>query len=186
MHPIATAPRWQRVLWITGGGLALLLGLVGIVLPVVPTVPFVLLAAFCFSRGSARCERWILEHRHFGPPVRAWREHRAVPLRAKQFATVMMAGGAAFAGWLLPSPWGWLPAAVCAVLAVWLWRLPTLDADAAAGLRAAQRSAGGRSAAQAAEGAAPGSEAPAGEASSAAGPSAASVPSSKNGSSGVA
>jgi uncharacterized membrane protein YbaN (DUF454 family) len=120
-------PTWQRALWVGAGFLSLIVGLVGVALPVLPTVPFVLLAAYCFSRGSERFERWIVEHPRLGPPVRQWREHRAVPLRAKQFATVMMAGGSAVAWWLVPGPgpWRWLPAVVCTLVAIWLWRLPT-------------------------------------------------------------
>jgi hypothetical protein len=116
---------WQRGLWIAAGAASLLAGLIGIFLPVVPTVPFVLLAAFCFSRGSPRCERWLLEHRHFGPMVRDWRSHKSVPLRVKQFATLSMAGGCAIAWWLLPPSIQWLPALICTVAAIWLWRLPT-------------------------------------------------------------
>jgi uncharacterized membrane protein YbaN (DUF454 family) len=122
---IATRPRWQRWLWLGAGAASLLLGLIGVALPVLPTVPFVLLAAWCFSRGCARCERWLLEHSRFGPPIVAWRTRRAVPLRAKQGAIVMMAGSSAVAWWVLPPPWQWLPAACCAAVAVWLWRLPT-------------------------------------------------------------
>jgi uncharacterized protein len=118
-------PRWQRVLWAGAGALALVTGIVGIFIPLLPTAPFVLLAAFCFSRGSERCERWLLEHPRFGPMVRDWRERRAVPLRAKQFATAMMAAGSAWAAFTLASPMAWLPALVCTGVAVWLWRLPT-------------------------------------------------------------
>lgn len=123
---LRTAPRrWHRALWLAAGGFALAAGIVGIFLPLLPTTPFVLLAAYCFSRGSARCERWLLEHPRFGPMVRDWRTHRAIPLRAKQLATVMMAFGSAWAWWWLPRPWGWLPPACCALVALWLWRLPT-------------------------------------------------------------
>ncbi len=121
----STRPPWQRGLWITAGALALAAGLIGIFLPVLPTVPFVLLAAYCFSNGSPRCERWMLEHRHFGPMVRDWRANRSVPLRVKQIATLSMAGGAAIAWWLLPAHVQWVPALLCSLAAVWLWWLPT-------------------------------------------------------------
>lgn len=124
-EPSSTRPSWQRGLWITAGALALAAGLVGIFLPVLPTVPFVLLAAYCFSNGSPRCERWMLEHRHFGPMVRDWRENRSVPLRVKQIATLSMAGGAAIAWWLLPGRVQWIPALLVSVGALWLWWLPT-------------------------------------------------------------
>ncbi|MEO6031186.1 MAG: YbaN family protein [Burkholderiaceae bacterium] len=118
-------PAWQRALWLAAGVASLVLGVIGIVLPVMPTVPFVLFAAFCFSRGSARLERWLLEHPRLGPPIRAWREHRAVSRRAKQFAVVMMTISSLLAWWLLPPPWRWLPAGACAVVATWLLSLPT-------------------------------------------------------------
>jgi hypothetical protein len=118
-------PAWIRVLWLSAGGLALVTGVVGIFLPVLPTTPFVLVAAWCFSRGCSRCERWLLEHRRFGPMVRQWRANRAVPLRAKQTASVMMVFGSAWAAWMLPPAIGWIPAACCAAVAWWLWRLPT-------------------------------------------------------------
>lgn len=117
-------PPWQRRCWLAAGALSLLLAFIGIFLPLMPTVPFVLLAAWCFSRGSRHIERWMLEHPHFGPPIRDWRANRAVPLRAKQLATVMMAISSLGAWWLLPSPWRWVPALVCAAVAAWLWTLP--------------------------------------------------------------
>jgi uncharacterized membrane protein YbaN (DUF454 family) len=117
--------RWQRRLWLAAGSLALFTGFVGIFLPVLPTTPFVLLAAYCFSRGSERWERWLLNHPRWGPMVRDWRDHHAVPLRAKQLATVMMAAGSAWAWWAMPPHLNWIPAVWCAVIAVWLWRLPT-------------------------------------------------------------
>ena len=80
-----------RTLWLAAGVASLALGIVGIVLPLLPTVPFVILAAYCFSRGSRRWEQWLLDHPKLGPIVRDWREHHAVPLRAKQLATGMMA-----------------------------------------------------------------------------------------------
>lgn len=118
-------PRWQRVLWALAGGVALALGVIGIVLPLLPTTPFVLLAAFSFARSSVRYEHWLLTHPRFGPMVHDWRAYRAVPLRAKQLAWVMMVASSALAWWTLPARVHWIPAACCAVVALWLWRLPT-------------------------------------------------------------
>ena len=121
----SSRPHWQRVLWGTAGALALAAGIVGIFLPVLPTTPFVLLAAFCFSRSSARAEAWMLNHPRFGPMVRNWRQHRAVPLRAKQFAWVMMALSSVWAWWAMPPLLGWLPGLICLAVGVWMYRLPS-------------------------------------------------------------
>jgi uncharacterized membrane protein YbaN (DUF454 family) len=121
----AAAPTWQRLLWLLAGALSLGLGFIGIFVPLLPTTPFVLLAALCFSRGSSRCEQWLLNHKLFGPLVRDWRATRAVPLRAKQLASVMMALGSLMAAFRLPPHLAWLPAACCACVAWWLWHLPT-------------------------------------------------------------
>ncbi|MBX3604916.1 MAG: YbaN family protein [Piscinibacter sp.] len=120
-------PLWQRAVWTTAGVVALALGVAGIFLPLLPTTPFVLLAAFCFSRGSERVERWLVEHPRFGPMVRDWRARRAVPRRAKQLASAMMAFGSVWAWWVMPAPWRWLPALCCAAVATWLWRLPDAE-----------------------------------------------------------
>ena len=121
----AATPSWLRWAWITAGGTALVLGVIGIFVPLLPTTPFVLLAAFCFARGSPRCEAWLLGHARFGPLVRNWRARRAIPLRAKQLAWAMMALASAWSWWLLPAPWGWLPALCCACVGLWMARLPS-------------------------------------------------------------
>ena len=121
----ASRPAWQRALWLGAGLTALTLGLIGIFLPLLPTTPFVLLAAFCFTRGSPRCEAWLLDHPRLGPVVRDWRATRAIPWGAKLLAWSMMAVGSVWAFWVLPPPWRWLPAAVCAAVGLWMARLPT-------------------------------------------------------------
>lgn len=119
-----SARRPWRLLWMLAGFLSLGLGLIGIVTPVLPTVPFVLLAAWCFSKGSARWESWLLVHPRWGPMVKDWRARRAIPRRAKLLAVSMMACSCAIAAWKAP-PWAaGLALLICASVALWMWRLP--------------------------------------------------------------
>lgn len=77
----------MRAFWLIGGGLALTLGAIGIVLPLLPTVPFLLLAAFCFARSSERLHDWLVSHPRFGPPIADWRERGAISRPAKWAAS---------------------------------------------------------------------------------------------------
>lgn len=81
----------MRTLWFGLGIAAVAAGVVGIVLPLVPTTPFLLLAAFAFSRSSPRFEAWLVDHPRLGPPIRDWRAHRAIGRRAKVVAVGLMA-----------------------------------------------------------------------------------------------
>lgn len=113
-----------RHLYLAAGFLAFGTGIVGVFVPLLPTVPFLILAAFCFGRGSPRFERWLLDHPRFGPPVRDWREHRAISRRGKRAALVGLAGSAVLGLVLAPMPWALLPLAVALATGTWIWRRP--------------------------------------------------------------
>ena len=80
----------KRWLFFIAGLLFLVLAGIGLLLPVVPSTPFVLLAAYCFSKSSPRFHQYLLDHRWFGPGIRAWEAERCISLRAKQFAVGSM------------------------------------------------------------------------------------------------
>ncbi len=80
-----------RHLFLALGWIAVGLGMIGIVLPVLPTVPFMILAAFLFTRGSPRARAWLMDHAHFGPHIRRWEERGGIARRGKIAATVSMA-----------------------------------------------------------------------------------------------
>lgn len=79
-----------RALYLAGGGLSLILAVLGVFLPVLPTTPFLILAAFCFSRSSHRLHQWLLNQRLFGPMIRDWETHGVIRRRAKWLSTLMM------------------------------------------------------------------------------------------------
>jgi uncharacterized protein len=80
-----------RHLWTLAGLLSFGLGAVGVFVPLLPTVPFMLLAAFCFARGSERFHCWLLAHPRFGPAIRDWRAHGAISRRGKRAAVLAIA-----------------------------------------------------------------------------------------------
>lgn len=79
-----------RAFFIILGTVSLIAGFIGIFLPVLPTVPFLLLSAFCYARSSVRFYNWLMNHKVFGPYLRDWRIHKAIPLKIKLLASVLL------------------------------------------------------------------------------------------------
>lgn len=82
-----------RVFLFVGGWLSLILGCIGIFLPLLPTTPFILLAAFCFSRSSERLHQWLITHPQMGPLIQDWQHHGSISKSAKMKASVFMVFG---------------------------------------------------------------------------------------------
>lgn len=80
----------KRTILITSGFLSLAIGIVGIFLPLLPTTPFVLLAAFCFSKSSERLHQWLIRHPRLGPIISDWEQNGVIRLRVKIIATLTM------------------------------------------------------------------------------------------------
>lgn len=79
-----------RSFWLGAGFLALIVGIIGIFLPLLPTVPFLLLAAFCFERGSERLHNWLMSHDRLGPPIHNWNRYGAISTQSKIAALTAM------------------------------------------------------------------------------------------------
>jgi len=82
----------RKIALVTAGILCVGLGVLGIFVPVLPTTPFLLLAATCFVRSPDRLYNWLIHHKWFGDYIRHYREHRAVTLKSKIVALVMLWG----------------------------------------------------------------------------------------------
>jgi uncharacterized membrane protein YbaN (DUF454 family) len=116
-----------RHFWGIAGAICVALGVIGIPLPLFPTTPFLLLAAFCFARGSPRMHQWLVEHAHFGPPIRAWQDHRAVSRSAKWAITVALLGAVGIGWWVGVPYWAVLIHAgivLAGLLLLWAWPEP--------------------------------------------------------------
>jgi len=123
--------RLVRGLYLALGIVALILAVLGAVLPVLPTTPFVLLAAACFARGSEHFHDRLLANRFAGPLIREWREHHSIPRRVKRWVYLLMALSFGSSILLMPAVWQQVMLAVLGIiLAVFIWRIPVRDVDA--------------------------------------------------------
>lgn len=110
------------------GWLAVVLATLGVVLPLLPTTPFLLLATWCFARSSPRFHAWLLYRSWFGPYLRHWQDHRALPPGAKGKAVAMIVLTFAVSLWLVDMVWvRVLLLTIMAVLLTFMLRLPVVD-----------------------------------------------------------
>ena len=68
------------------------LAILGVLLPVLPATPFLLLAAWFFSRSSEKWHQWLLRSELFGPIIRNWETNRCVARRTKVVSIALMLG----------------------------------------------------------------------------------------------
>ena len=125
--PAPQTRTWMKPFYLLLGLGALVVGIVGIVLPLVPTTGPLLIAAFAFSRSSERFHQWLINHRILGRFISDFQAGRGIPLKIKILAVVAMSIAFAFSiGWVIPYP---LIKALVAAIGVWaIWyvlHLPT-------------------------------------------------------------
>lgn len=68
-NPLKNIPVKSSIPWTISGTFFIGMSFLGVIIPGLPTPPFVILAAYCYLRGSKRHYRWLMNHRLFGKLV---------------------------------------------------------------------------------------------------------------------
>jgi len=79
-----------RYFWLFIGLILTLIGLIGVIVPGLPTTPIMILAAACFFRSSEKLYNWVISNKYFGHYVKNYREHGAMPKKAKIYAFIFI------------------------------------------------------------------------------------------------
>ena len=79
-----------KMLWLLAGLTSVAIGAIGVVVPLLPTTPFLLVAAFAFARSSTRLNRWLREHRSFGPLIENWHRDGSIDRKVKRTAIIVI------------------------------------------------------------------------------------------------
>ena len=115
----------KKLFWNILGFLSLGMAYVGVITPGLPYSIFVVFAAYCFSKGSERMHRWIMNHRLFGPFLTNWGQKRVFPTKMKYFMLFMMSTSLTIMYSTGVKTIGIISTAIfMAIVALWAWRFP--------------------------------------------------------------
>jgi uncharacterized membrane protein YbaN (DUF454 family) len=118
----------RKRVWVFGGTVCVGLGMLGVFLPVLPTTPFLLLAAYCYGRGSERICHWLVYRSWVGSYIRNYQSGRGIPLKLKTLIIALLWLTIGSTIWLVALTW-WLKIAlviVAIVVSIHLFRMKTL------------------------------------------------------------
>lgn len=73
----------KKYIYITIGLMSFALGAIGVALPILPTTPFLLLASFCFAKGSERFNTWFVNTKIYKKHLESFVKERAMTLKQK-------------------------------------------------------------------------------------------------------
>ena len=87
-HRVSTTKTASQLILIGFGYFFFFLGVLGSLLPVVPTTPFLIVAYFCFSKGSPRFHQWFLSTPLYKKYLEELINTRTMPLHRKLVVSI--------------------------------------------------------------------------------------------------
>ena len=73
----------KKTMYITIGLISFCLGSIGIIIPVLPTTPLLLLASYCFAKGSDRFNIWFINTKIYKEHLKGFIEDKSMTLKEK-------------------------------------------------------------------------------------------------------
>ena len=80
----------KKYIYISLGLIFVGLAFLGVFLPGIPTTPLILLSAWFFSKSSQRLEKWLKNHKTFGPLILNWEKYRGINRKSKIVAICLI------------------------------------------------------------------------------------------------
>ncbi|WP_129724919.1 YbaN family protein [Xylanivirga thermophila] len=84
----------MKAIFIILGFLFTIIGVIGIILPILPTTPFLLIASFCFMKGSDKLNNWFKSTKLYKNNLESFNKNRSMTFKTKAvilgFATIML------------------------------------------------------------------------------------------------
>jgi hypothetical protein len=73
----------MKYIFIALGFICIVVGAIGVVLPILPTTPFLLVASFCFAKGSNRFNTWFKNTKLYKNNLESFEKDRSMTLKTK-------------------------------------------------------------------------------------------------------
>lgn len=120
----------KRIIFVSVGCLCVALGAAGAFLPVLPTTPFLLAAAFLFSRSSQRLNSWLVKTKVYKAYVEPINSGEGIPVRKKASILCVSYAVMVISAITVARPSVWVILGCVAVFLFWLigFHVPTAPA----------------------------------------------------------
>ncbi|MDW0464287.1 YbaN family protein [Mannheimia haemolytica] len=121
----------MKYLYIICGFICIGLGIIGAVLPGLPTTPFLLLALFCFTKGSERIRQWFIQTKLYKKYLQEYDEKRAMTMKQKITILAISFPFTLFAFFALPHIGGKIALVVLVIMQYWYFfcKMKTLEPE---------------------------------------------------------